>query len=721
MKQICLWLGIVLCGLLPQSAVAKDYSKLLSSVSNGLVRVEFDLKFDKGDAPHGILDQDVHGTSSHTSTLGQLVAEERPLETQGYLVAPDMVVAMDPCIHPRFIERIRVIAGTEKSEATVSSYFVDQWGYVLKLKTPITKSKPIAFSKAKASESLGVVDFFRQDGQMIWTVAGFGGQHVTTSSGQKFTLIEHEGLAATADGKAVGVVLNRRIPADDSWQGSPLKWKQVPATDLDLSIGRLKAGADNSLVRVKLTFRSPKNSANQMRERMRQQRNEDEDTDNSATERNVLGVLLPGGKALVLANLRPNVTARLDRIDLIGSDGKEISAKFVATLKDFGAFVAAYESSGGASAMIDLTESPEWIGKLMFRADVSVQGEMRSDYYYVSRIIGVRVGPKMEGYPELPDPEFQDAFLYTYDLKLHAIPVQKRDRSGAQREAAYTPRWLTPARLLVDAVAHLPATGDPANIPVTESDETRIAWLGVELQPMTRELARANGISDQTHDGATGALVTYVHPESPASQAGISPGAIILRLREAGHPLPIEVAIEEDFARAQAFPWDRLDEIREQYFDRIPTPWPPVENNFTRTLTDFGFGTKYTAEFSIDGKIVSKEFEVVVSPVHYESAARFKAESIGITVRNISYEVRRYLQRKQDEPGVIVSKVETGGRASIAGVKPYEVITHVNDQPVTTVKEFEQAIAGGGELRLSIKRMAKGRIVTIKATGGSGI
>ena len=122
----------------------------------------------------------------------------------------------------------------------------------------------------------------------------------------------------------------------------------------------------------------------------------------------------------------------------------------------------------------------------------------------------------------------------------------------------------------------------------------------------------------------------------------------------------------------------------------------------------------------MDGKIVSKEFEVVVAPVHYESATRFKAESIGITVKNITYEVRRYLQRKLEEPGVIVSKVETGGRASIAGVKPYEVITHVNDQPVATVKEFEQAIAGGGELRLSIKRMAKGRIVTIKATG-SGI
>jgi S1-C subfamily serine protease len=244
--------------------------------------------------------------------------------------------------------------------------------------------------------------------------------------------------------------------------------------------------------------------------------------------------------------------------------------------------------------------------------------------------------------------------------------------------------------------------------------------MGVELQPMTRELARANAVSDQTHDGLTGALVTYVHPGSPANQAGIKPGAILLRLRAPARPLPVDVLVEEDYFRVQAFPWDRLDGLQEQAYDKIPTPWPPVENNFTRTLTDFGFGTKYAAEFSIDGQIVSKEFEVVASPVHFESAPRYKAESVGVTVRNISYEVRRYLQRKSDEPGVVVSKVETGSRASIAGVKPYEVITHVNDQPVSNVKDFEEAISGGGELRLSIKRMAKGRIVTIKPPAGSG-
>ena len=63
----------------------------------------------------------------------------------------------------------------------------------------------------------------------------------------------------------------------------------------------------------------------------------------------------------------------------------------------------------------------------------------------------------------------------------------------------------------------------------------------------------------------------------------------------------------------------------------------------------------------------------------------------------------------------MISKVEPGGRAGVAGVRPYELITHVNDQPVSSVNVFESLSASGGELKLSVKRMAKGRIVTVKS------
>ena len=287
---------------------------------------------------------------------------------------------------------------------------------------------------------------------------------------------------------------------------------------------------------------------------------------------------------------------------------------------------------------------------------------------------------------------------------------------GGVRDPFAGRRQWTTARQLAEAVRRLPETADPANVPVSEAEENRLAWLGVELQPLTRELARANQVSDQTRDGQTGGLITYIHPDSPAAKAGIKAGMVLLRLRTPTQPVPIEVQLEEDFARAQGFPWERLDDIRDQFFERIPTPWPPVETPVTRALTDLGFGARVTAEFFDEGQVLSREFEVVPGPTHYESAARFKSESLGITVRNLTYDVRRYIQRKADEPGVVVSRIEPGARASVAGVKPYELITHVQDQPVSTVADFERLVAAEkGDLKLTLKRMAKGRIVTIRA------
>ena len=72
------------------------------------------------------------------------------------------------------------------------------------------------------------------------------------------------------------------------------------------------------------------------------------------------------------------------------------------------------------------------------------------------------------------------------------------------------------------------------------------------------------------------------------------------------------------------------------------------------------------------------------------------------------------MQKKADDPGVIIGGIEMGSRASKAGLKPYEIITHVNDQPVMNVKDFEKLTKDQKEVRLSVKRMTQGRIVKIK-------
>lgn len=85
-----------------------------------------------------------------------------------------------------------------------------------------------------------------------------------------------------------------------------------------------------------------------------------------------------------------------------------------------------------------------------------------------------------------------------------------------------------------------------------------------------------------------------------------------------------------------------------------------------------------------------------------------------MTVRDLTYEIRRYFQKTEQDPGVIVSKIEPGSKASVSGMRPYEIITHVNDKPVMNVKDFEKNIADQQELRLEVKRMAQGRVVKIR-------
>jgi len=110
-----------------------------------------------------------------------------------------------------------------------------------------------------------------------------------------------------------------------------------------------------------------------------------------------------------------------------------------------------------------------------------------------------------------------------------------------------------------------------------------------------------------------------------------------------------------------------------------------------------------------------KDFAVAQSPRYYGSASHYKSDALGMTVKDLTYEVRRYFRLVDDKPGVIVSKLEPGSKASVAGIRPYEIITHVNDSPVQTVKTFEQLIQNNHpQLKLSVKRMAQGRVVTIK-------
>jgi len=697
-------------GVRAESPSVAEQAAIAEAVAPSLVRVEITLRYDKGEEPRaGAWPECDNPGHFHDSLLpADVVNEERPTELAGFLVAPNRVVALDPMIHPRFVESIAVRYKDDVVKARPVAYGKDQMAVFLELERPLKNAAPLKFDPQRKEPYL-TVSYDRASG--VWTTnvdplpEGFS----VTETGHKYCPAPLGGLIVDSRGRPVAISMRDEMPPDDSWKGPPSAWAVVTADDLakmlDSVSGRLCSGA----MRVTLYFRSPRKDLRNMRSR---------EEEKGATEQYATGVLIDANRILILANLRPGVTARLERILVHPDKGEPIAARFTGSLKDYGGLIATLEKPAGACVTLSPKNVLDCKGRLLPVAEVRLHGEDWSIYYEHRRIEGFTVGWRRQVYPQLfQKGDGEELVVFDEDGSLLALPIARREKVALEDRPSAGQPLATPVAYLRPILEDLPKYVDANNVPLREDEEARLAWIGAELQPLDEELARANRVSDLTHDGQTGAIISYVYPGSPADKAGVEAGWILLRLRVEGQPKPLEVRLGGEERMEGPFPWEELDEVQEQYYDRIPTPWPSVENQLTRALTDLGFGTKYKAGFFSGGHVIEKDLQVAPSPAHYESAPRFKSAALGLAVRDMTYELRRYFQKKDDEPGVVVSKVEPGGKASVAGIKPYEIITHVNDKPVINVKDFAQATAMQDELRLSVKRMTRGRVVKIKTAG----
>lgn len=685
-----------------------EQASIIDAAMSSLVRVEYTLRYDKADPPRtrGWMQRCPNCGQFHADDSEEAIREERPMESTGFLIAPTRIVTADPLVHPRFVQGIAVRRGDLVAEGRVIGWAKDQNAVFLELSRPLPGAAPLSFDAGRKGPFLALTC---QKRNAVWTgtVQPFNLEVSVTEGGERFCATDSNCLILDRKGGPVALCMKEQVPLDDSWKGSPESWPTLSDTDMAAALDALRATCDRALLRVQLRFRSPKDR----RSTPWSYRTSGEEED--ATERNEVGVLLDEKTVVVLAALPPKATARLERVLVYPAPGKPVPAAFAHSLRDFGCLLVTLSASQPGA----VTTSPDGVlaarNALLLAADVTVRGESRIAYYSHSRIPALETKWKQQVYPQVAG-DLQGSFLFDMQRRLVALPVQRRPKVTVQQEWADTTAVLTPVAYIRDAMGDLAKNADPSNVPLSEADENRIAWVGIELQALNKDLARANGVSDQTADGQSGALVTYVYPDSPAGKAGVEAGWVLLRLRVPGQIKPLDVKIDDSqFGDIGGFPWDKLDDVPAQFLDQMPTPWPPAENAFTRALTDLGFGTTYTAEFFHDGKVVAKDFEVVHGPRHYDSATRYKAEALGLTVRDLTYEVRRFFQSTPEDPGVIVSKVEPGGKAAVAGIQPYEVITHVNNQPVLTVKDFQTQIASQGELRLSVKRRTLGRIVKI--------
>lgn len=166
------------------------------------------------------------------------------------------------------------------------------------------------------------------------------------------------------------------------------------------------------------------------------------------------------------------------------------------------------------------------------------------------------------------------------------------------------------------------------------------------------------------------------------------------------------------------FPWDRYDQVPPQYYDQIPAPWGTTRNALNKLLGGIGIGGKAKLAVVSDGRIHEYPFTVTAAPESFETAEKFNDSKLGMSVCDLTYEVRNYFQLKPEDTGVLVAKVKAGGRAAVAGIKPYEIVTTVDGEPVKNLESFRKLVEGRSELRIGVRRLAVTRIVTIAAPVG---
>src|SRR5690606_38997982 len=154
-------------------------------------------------------------------------------------------------------------------------------------------------------------------------------------------------LVVDAKGTAVALHLVDRLPLETPWASSPIDRPQVSSAELSNKLDELRSRVEETLLRVTINFRSPKAQDEGMGGRMMYGRGQMD----SATEWNGIGMLLEPDRLLVLAKLKPSITARLERIRVATADGQSVNATFVGSLKDYGAFMAQLDEPISASGV----------------------------------------------------------------------------------------------------------------------------------------------------------------------------------------------------------------------------------------------------------------------------------------------------------------------------------------------------------------------------------
>lgn len=179
--------------------------------------------------------------------------------------------------------------------------------------------------------------------------------------------------------------------------------------------------------------------------------------------------------------------------------------------------------------------------------------------------------------------------------------------------------------------------------------EVKKAWLPIETQVLTRDIAEALNTPDRK-----GFRVIQVHSESTAEKAGLLEGDIIYRVDD-----------------------EPLTATEPEHYEELPV-----------LIRNYRVGSTVTLDIDRAGEELALDVELIRAPKLPREMKKYRDDNFEFTVRNTSFTDDASGQWEPDEVGVLVDEVKQGGWAAIGMLYNNDMIQEVNGTVIDNVDKL---------------------------------
>ena len=631
----------------------------------------------------------------------------KPRRFPAFAVSEDTFLVGDPFVRAKHLGRIEIWFRGDKVPATEVARIEGQDAVVLKAGRAVKGVSPLAFAKGDPSE----METWRWDGDSLTVKSsGVGTNDMTTvsvSSGRIFRRGEANSLYVDKDRRPVWIDFGARteVPDGKFEYVSPAEWTRHPADSFEKSAEAIEKKVAAASVGVLLKLEAEEKEG-------RRSYFSFSSDDSNKNEIDAVGFAV-GGRVIVPCDLGGDKIARLSKAEAAFSDGSSTNLVFAGALaewnailfdvpEDFRAKLAPLEIAKGSADGFD--NSVAWCVTVENENGRVVADARRRRFEGVEFLRGAVFVPRAAGGEEWSERRVR-SFVLDADGRIASFALARRFK--AERWSSSEKECVTTA----DLARFVAGEGvNPEFAPRREEDRNRLVWLGVETVQLTDALARERKAQSFMKEYSRPPYVTEVYAGSPAQASGIKVGDVLLAVRR-GSEAERELESERDYSSRD---WGAFFSSEYAIFGGTDsTPWPNVENELNKLLTQFGVGAKVTLVYARDGQRREAAVSLESAPVHYKNAPKSRNRALGLSVRDMTFEVRRFFKFDEKAPGVVIAKVKPGSPAAVAGLKPFELVTEVNGENVVDAKDFASKIKGRQDLVFAVRRLAQTRMVKI--------